>query len=174
MKCRRVSDPPSGTVVDPGATITYTLIAEHESGGVIAGATAEDDLSDVLRYASVVVPLPAELVLNGDTVVWTVPPIPVGGAVQVSFRVTVRAGAEGANVVNLAAPTSTGGHCSPCRTAHTVRVRSVQPTEPPRGGGVSTSGTDTGTPLRWAVALLAAGVLLLMIAGARRRVGTLR
>ena len=145
MKCRRVSQPPSGTVVDPGATITYTLIAEHESGGVIAGATAEDDLSDVLRYASVVVPLPAELVLNGDTVIWTVPPIPVGGAVQVSFRVTVRAGAEGANVVNLAAPTSTGGHCSPCRTAHTVRVRSVQPTDPPRGGG---SARRAPTPAR--------------------------
>ena len=66
----------------------------------------------MLRYVSVVVPLPAGLALNGNTMTWALPPIPVGGTVQISFRVTVRADAEGATVVNLAAPTSTGGHCS--------------------------------------------------------------
>ena len=44
----KLADPPSGTLVDPGATITYTLVAEHESGEAIVGATAEDDLTDVL------------------------------------------------------------------------------------------------------------------------------
>ncbi len=153
------------------------MVAEHESGEAIVGATAEDDLTDVLRYASVVVPLPAGLALNGNTMTWALPPIPVGGTVQISFRVTVRADAEGATVVNLAAPTSTGGHCSPCRTAHTVRVRAVLPTDPPATPprrGVSTSGTDAGTPVRWALAFLAGGLLLLTIAGARRRVGSVR
>ncbi len=58
-----------------------------------------------------------------------------------------------------------------------TRVRAVLPTDPPATPprrGVSTSGTDAGTPVRWALAFLAGGLLLLTIAGARRRVGSVR
>ena len=34
----KLADPPSGTTVDPGSVITYTLIAAHESGSPISGA----------------------------------------------------------------------------------------------------------------------------------------
>ena len=162
----KLANPPSGTTVDPGAIITYTLIAAHESGSPITGATAVDDLTKVLPYVTVNVPLPAGLTMVGNTMTWAVPPIPAGGSVTVSFSVTVRPDAAGVTVFNVAAPTSPGGHCTPCQAEHAVRVTPVvPPTDPPvtpEPPQVSTSGINTAEPLRWAGILLMAGSVMLV------------
>ena len=46
----KLADPVSGSTVAPGSVIKYTLVAAHESGAPIEGATASDDLSKVLPY----------------------------------------------------------------------------------------------------------------------------
>ena len=46
------SDPVSGSSVNPGDTITYTLTATNDSDAVLTGATATDDLSNVLNNAT--------------------------------------------------------------------------------------------------------------------------
>ncbi len=113
------ADPPSGTTVDPGSTLTYTLTAINTSQAAVTGATATDDLSKVLPYASLVTPLPAGLTRSGDTLTWALPTIPVGGRVTVSYPVTVKSSAIGVTVTNLATPTSTGGSCTEnCTTTH--------------------------------------------------------
>lgn len=49
----KTSDPASGSSVDPGDQVTYTLTATNTTdNAVLRGAVATDDLSDVLRYAS--------------------------------------------------------------------------------------------------------------------------
>nr|WP_244301317.1 hypothetical protein [Leucobacter insecticola] len=53
----KTSDPASGSIVDPSSTITYTLHALNTSDATVTGATALDDLSDVLDEANLVQPL---------------------------------------------------------------------------------------------------------------------
>jgi hypothetical protein len=152
----KLADPPSGTPVDPGATITYTLVAAHESGSPVTGAKATDDLRNVLPYATIG-SLPAGLTLVDTTLTWEIPTIPVGGSVQVSFRVTVLDGAGGNTVHNLAAPASPGGHCSPCEATHAVRVVPIEPSRP-----IPRAGLDVWGPVRWAALLVLTGALLIV------------
>ena len=46
------SDPVSGSSVNPGDTITYTLSATNDSDAVLTGAVVTDDLSNVLNNAT--------------------------------------------------------------------------------------------------------------------------
>jgi hypothetical protein len=164
----KLADPPSGATVDPGAVITYTLIAAHESGSPISGATAADDLSQVLPYATVNTPLPAALTINGSTISWAIPLIPVGGTVQVSFSVTVNPDAGGATIFNAATPTTPDGHCSPCEATHSVQIGPPSPptTDPPQ---LPNTGIEIAAPVRWAALLLPLGCVLLIVSFRRRR-----
>ena len=116
------SDPPSGDPVHPGDTVTYTLTATNVGPVAVTDGTAEDDLSQVLTYATLGA-LPAGLTQSGTTLTWTVPTIPVDGAVSVSYTVTVNAGVEDVVITNLAVPTTPDGSCreaSDCTTNHPV------------------------------------------------------
>ena len=57
----KVSDPASGSTVQPGATVGYTVTATNDSDGVVTGAVVTDDLSDVLDNADLVEPMPARV-----------------------------------------------------------------------------------------------------------------
>ena len=116
----KTANPASGTEVQPGSTIAYTLTATNTSQAAVSGATAQDDLSKVLSYASLVTPLPAGLTQSGTKLTWTIPTIPVGGKVSVTFKVTVNTDAIGVTISNLATPTSPGGKCTSCQTTHTT------------------------------------------------------
>ena len=166
----------SGSTVAPGSTITYTLTAVHETGVAVTGATAVDDLSAVLPYASVVLPLPPGLTLDGSTLTWALPDLPVGGSVRVSFEVTVRGDAAGVTIVNLATPTSEGGNCSPCRTEHPVPAVvpppvTPPPAEPPPAGPLPYTGAALVEGLWWAAGMLGVGALLLAVSRRRRPLG---
>jgi uncharacterized repeat protein (TIGR01451 family)/fimbrial isopeptide formation D2 family protein len=119
------SDPTSGSLVDVGGTITYTLTAHNDSDARLADAIATDDLSDVLDDATLTGPLPAGLTLasDGTTLRWAVPTIEAGGAdVSVSYTVTVKPDAFGEILRNHVTPDD-AGDCvaSGCTTDHRVR-----------------------------------------------------
>ena len=109
------SDPASGSTVNPGDTITYTLTADNTSEATVTGATAVDTLP---TNAALVTPLPAGLTDNGDgTLTWTIPDIAPGSAVTVSYAVTVDAGAYNQTVRNVVTTSSPGGGARSLPTA---------------------------------------------------------
>ncbi len=71
------SVPASGTVVESGDVITYTLTATNTSDAVITGATATDDLGKVLPSAAVTIGSP-QLSLAGTTLTWAIPSLAPG------------------------------------------------------------------------------------------------
>ena len=107
------SDPVSGSVVDPSSTITYTLHALNTSEATVSGATAIDDVSDVLDDATLVQPLPAGLVYDGENELrWDIPTMEPGDPeVTISYSVTVKADAYGEVIANVVTPGTPGGEC---------------------------------------------------------------
>jgi conserved repeat domain len=125
------SDPTSGSLVDVGSTITYTLTAHNDSDAQLAGAIATDDLGDVLDDATLMGTLPAGLTLSADgtTLRWAVPTIEAGGAdASVSYTVTVKPDAFGETLRNHVTPDAAGDCVASgdddapnCTTDHRVR-----------------------------------------------------
>lgn len=107
------SDPVNGSVVDTGSTITFTLHALNTGEAVVAGATATDNLSDVLDEATLVEPLDPALTYDPDaqTLRWNIPTMQVGDPeVTVSYQVTVKSDAFGETILNVVTP-GPGGEC---------------------------------------------------------------
>ena len=156
---QKTADPASGTDVDPGSTITYTLTARNGGNTVLAGAVATDDLRKVTPFADVATPLPAGLTRSGTTLTWAIPDIPVGRSVSVRFSVTVHDNAQNVTVANHASVASEGGRCTRCSTHNHV----------PAGAFLAATGVPLDRLLGWASALVLLGGLLL-IAGRRRRI----
>jgi uncharacterized repeat protein (TIGR01451 family) len=155
---RKSADPASGSKVDPGSKINYTLTATNTGAAAITGARATDDLSSLLPYADVRTPLPSRLTRSGPTLTWAIPTIAVGKSVTVSFAVTVHDDASQVTVVNLAKVASPNGSCVSCRTHHWVR---------PGAAPLADTGVPTERYLFWAGLLLLVGAVLLT--GGRRR-----
>ncbi|WP_022888259.1 VWA domain-containing protein [Agromyces italicus] len=111
----KTSVPAEGTV-EPGSTIEYTLHAWNFSEADVEGAVAIDDLTDVLDDAELTMPLDASLTLDGTSLEWAIPSLPVGSAeVTVSFEVTVDEDAWNADLVNVVTP-EPPGICPPDET----------------------------------------------------------
>lgn len=104
----KTSDPVSGSVVMPGTPVTYTLTAHNDSAATVSNGTVSDDLADILDDASLVTPLDPSLTLNGTTLEWTMPALPAGQDVQVSYTVLVNADAWNASLVNVVTPGDNG------------------------------------------------------------------
>ena len=103
----KTSDPPSGTVVLPGSTITYTLTLDSTGTVPVHDIVVTDDLTGVLPVATVVdgsIAAPpgttAALDVAARTLTWTVPAVPGGTSLALTFQVTVNPGAAGASVGN--------------------------------------------------------------------------
>ncbi|MFB9642918.1 VWA domain-containing protein [Agromyces lapidis] len=104
----KTSDPADG-LVEPGDTIEYTLHAWNFSQAEVAGAMAIDDLADVLDDAELVEPLDPALTLEGTSLEWAIPTLPVGSAeATVSFEVVVDDDAWDAELVNVVTPEPPG------------------------------------------------------------------
>ncbi|MFF2272498.1 VWA domain-containing protein [Agromyces sp. NPDC058136] len=103
-------NPADGTTVEPGQNVTYTLHAKNDGAIPVTGATLVDDLSDVLDDATLQMPLPAGLVLNGDELKWSIPTLGLGAEATVSFMVTVKDDAFDRVLYNVVTP-SDHGHC---------------------------------------------------------------
>ncbi len=115
------SDPKSGSSVDVGATVTYTLTATNDSTVPVTGAEATDTLPDGV---TLVTPLPGGVTAAGGTLTWAIPDIAPLTSVKVSYQVTVDADAAGKTLKNVAVPTTPNGECieaSDCTTTHKVK-----------------------------------------------------
>ena len=88
----KTSDPASG-VVQPGTDVTYTLTVQNTGNVPMENITVTDDLSKVLSNAKFKGEAPKGSTLNGSTLTWKVPTVPVGGEATLSYTVTVNANA---------------------------------------------------------------------------------
>ncbi|MFJ5922488.1 hypothetical protein ACIQF6_07725 [Kitasatospora sp. NPDC092948] len=184
----KVADPKSGSTLQIGDNVTYTVTVTQQGTGEVKGATITDDLSEVLDDAA----------YNGDArattgtaevkdgkLVWT-GDLPVGDTATITYSVTVNGGGDG-RLHNVVA-TSDGrrGTCETekgCETDHTV---SAQATPPPSTDNPAPGSPDpapkpsgvlafTGTTVLTAAAiggtLLILGGLALALSRRQRRIG---
>ncbi|KRC49252.1 hypothetical protein ASE16_10815 [Leifsonia sp. Root227] len=109
------SDPASGSTVQPGQTITYTLTAANHSDAPVGSpmlVQADDDLSAVLDHATLVQPIDPALTQQGDHLVWAIGGLAVGQTKTVSYSVKVDPTAAGVLLHNVVT-TPPGGSCVP-------------------------------------------------------------
>ncbi|KZE89425.1 isopeptide-forming domain-containing fimbrial protein [Microbacterium sp. TNHR37B] len=116
-------DPASGTAVDPGAVLTYTLTGVNTGETVLDPVDIVDDLSAVLSHATYNGDATASVgdagapdpVVSGDRLTWS-GALEVGQAVVITYSVTVGADAAGEVLENTATATATppgGGELTP-------------------------------------------------------------
>ena len=136
------SDPASGSTVLPGDTVTYTLTAANTSADAnLSGALAQDDLSEVLPYASLG-DLPDGLALDGSTLTWTIPDLGPGEDSTISYSVTIDADATGQTLRNVATGAGDVPPPAPCpegdeqcrQTEHLVPAWTLTKTSDPTSG----------------------------------------
>lgn len=95
------SDPASGSLVTAGQEITYTLTAVNNSGSSwLRGATAVDDLSEVLPLATLKA-TGKGLVLSDSTLEWSIPDLAPGETASVTYQVVVKSGTQGGEIRNV-------------------------------------------------------------------------
>jgi fimbrial isopeptide formation D2 family protein/uncharacterized repeat protein (TIGR01451 family) len=117
----KTSDPASGSTVEPGDPVTYTLSAVNDSDGVLTGATAVDDLSDVLDNATLDEgALDAALSFDGatQTLTWAIPELQPGQGASVSYAVVVNADQRDETLRNVVTPSDAGDCINDCETEH--------------------------------------------------------
>ena len=170
------SDPASGSTVEPGGTITYTLTAVNTFTAPVVGAIATDDLSDVLAHGTLVA-VPDGATLEGTTLTWAVPTLAAqGDSAQLTYQVKVNDDAFNVTIGNVVTA-GPGGTCTTCTTSHTTPPQPVTPAVPENPATpVTPTLPDTGSDV--APYLGAAGALLLLGGGAvlwaRRRNNVLK
>ena len=141
----KTSNPASGSTVDPGSTIAYTLTVTNVSEAAWSNAIVTDDLSQVLAHGSLV-SVPAGATLQGTTLTWAVPTLEPGQSATLTYSVRLDADAVDVTVGNVATP-GAGGECDPgCSTPTRrrrtgPRLRRSFPTPAPRWAGCCESGS---------------------------------
>ncbi|WP_447947617.1 beta strand repeat-containing protein [Microbacterium maritypicum] len=114
FEVRKSADPSSGTRVDPGSVITYTVTGVNTGETALAPVSIGDDLSGVLAHAAyngdatatVVDGSAPAPVVDGDALTWT-GALAVGQRVTITYSVTVNGDAGGATIANTVSGTAT-------------------------------------------------------------------
>ncbi len=150
-----LDDEATSSPLAPGESVTYTLTATNQGFVPLTSSVVEVDLTDVLDDATLDEgSLPAELALDGDTLVWSVPTTARRGVRTVEFTVAVAEDAGGSDVVATATSRTLGGFCAPgnvCRSALEVPSQPVTGTPDPVLEGQARVGrTLTLDPGLWA------------------------
>ena len=123
----------SGSSVNPGDTITYTLTATNDSDAVLTGATATDDLSNVLNNATLGT-VGAGGSVTGTTLTWTIPTLQPDASATLVYTVTVNDDAYNVTIGNVATP-GPGGECvEECETEHLTPHYVLSKTSDPASG----------------------------------------
>ena len=145
----KTSSPSSGSTVQPGSTIDYTLTATNTSdNATLSGATATDDLSDVLDHGTLVA-VPDDATLAGTTLTWEIPDLGPGESATLTYQVRLDEDAWDVTVTNVATP-GNGGTCpSECTTDHNTPPKPIEPNEPnlPNTGGPALAVVGVGLAL---------------------------
>lgn len=105
----KTADPTSGTDVQPGDVITYTLTGSN-TGATDLTVSIGDDLTEVLAYADLTMAPSASQgmapVLDGNVLSWN-GTLAAGESVEITYAVTVKAGTAGSAVRNSATSVAT-------------------------------------------------------------------
>ncbi|WP_238565261.1 isopeptide-forming domain-containing fimbrial protein [Rhodococcus qingshengii] len=160
----KTADPVSGSTVQAGDTITYTVTGANTGRTALTPATITDDLSAVLNNAAVV---PGSLkatidgasvaapTLSGSTLSWSAN-LPAGKSVVLTYQVKVNAGVAAGTVLNnkvtgtAKPPTGPDITPPPVETNHSVPGFTLAKTADPISGSTVQAGesikyTVTGT-----------------------------
>jgi fimbrial isopeptide formation D2 family protein len=122
----KTAAPTSGSVVEPGSTITYTVGLTKTGGVDPTNLTVTDDLTNVLLHADIDQPgITASLgdaTFNNGRITWTIPNLPdppdaSSPSATLTYTVTVNADAYGATLINVVAGTSSTGPPLDCAPA---------------------------------------------------------
>jgi len=151
----KTSDPASGSVVAPGATVTYTVTATNDSGADVHDAVVNDDLSDVLSHAtfgSFTNDDGGAATRSGNALTWNVGTLAAGQTRSITYTVTVDDDAHGVRIGNVVTgdgdvpPTECSAE-EPCETEHeTPATWSLSKTsDPATGSEVEPGSTVTYT-----------------------------
>lgn len=188
----KTSDPESGSKVQPGSSITYTVTGTNTGATVLDTVVIGDDLSKVLAHADLEGKPTANIIsadgaatlvkapaLKGTALSWT-GKLEVGQKVELKYTVKVHADAANVTLLNVVAstatpPTGPGITPPPATTTHEVPPAPVPPVTP-----TPQEPSEPGTPplvnTGFTGAALAGLALVLLLVGAglmmaRRRHG---
>lgn len=162
------ADPQSGSKVEPGQVVTYSVTVTNSSIKPITGVVVTDDMSEVLNHASFVKITHGEgATLNGSKLTWTVPQIEAGKSVTLAYQVKVHANAWNVTIKNHITGTQGDNPPAPClvcvtSTTHNTGDQPLAPRPP-----LAKTGVEADRLGIWALVLLASGTALLL--GGRRR-----
>ncbi|WP_158716284.1 DUF5979 domain-containing protein [Blastococcus sp. Marseille-P5729] len=124
----KTSDPVSGSKVEPGDTITYTVSVTPTGEGVTDDVVVTDDLSQVLPYADVsaIVPSQGSASISGTTLTWQLGTVSGTTPYTISYEAKVKANTWGADLKNVVSAT---GEQPPtdCPTCTTTTEHEVPP-----------------------------------------------
>lgn len=167
FELRKFADPASGTRVDPGSVVTYTVTGVNTGETALTPVRILDDLSGVLAHAAYNGDATATLsdgtapepVVAGDELTWA-GDLAVGQRVTITYSVTVHGDAGGAIIANTVEGTATppgGAELTPppVTTENPVGTPGftfVKSSDPASGSAVATgsvvtytlTGTNTG------------------------------
>ncbi|WP_162277356.1 isopeptide-forming domain-containing fimbrial protein [Rhodoferax koreensis] len=120
----KVANPPNGTPVIAGQTITYTLTATVSGSATGSPVVLTDTLGSGQSFGSVIPGSPFAAAGAGNVRTFTLPTNTVAGSYTVSYTATVNAGAVAGTVSNVV----TGATCTSggvCATDHPVGAISL-------------------------------------------------
>ncbi|MCM3660803.1 VWA domain-containing protein [Georgenia satyanarayanai] len=159
------SDPVSGSTVDPGDTITYTVTATPTGDVDPTDLTVTDDLSDVLEHARTTGAIEAsvgDVDWDGENLVWDIPRL--SETATLTYRVVVDDDAWNVRLRNVVTGEGTPPPvCIECSTAHIT---------PARAPGTAQAGTPGLPPTGAAVA--GAALLAALLTAGGLALGTTR
>ncbi|UOF14587.1 OmpA family protein [Lysobacter capsici] len=145
----KASDPASGTSVNPGATITYTVTTTVGTATLTSAYTLTDTITGDQTFAAITAP-GAYTCTGTGPVVCTLPAGTAPGTYAVSYTTTINANASG--TVGNSVVGNGGGdpdpECTSCTTTHTVAlpvISTSKSSDPATGTTVNPSATITYT-----------------------------
>jgi uncharacterized repeat protein (TIGR01451 family) len=164
----------SASRVQPGATITYTIVVTNtgQAAYITTGpATFTDDLSQVLDDATYNNDATKPATYTAPVLSWSAA-LPVGGSVTITYSVTVKGHGSGDGKLHNAVLTpgaSTGGNCPSGATDPKCFVdTTIGPLASSGAPALPVTGTNTQLLIILAGLLLTGGTMMLLLAGVRR------
>lgn len=180
----------NATTAEAGQVLTYTITVTNTGATAYTAdlpAVVDDDLTNVIAHADYNDDADHGGVYTEPIIRWELA-LDVGETVVVSYSVTTRSVDETATLANVIT-TSADGNCTPtdpgtvvplaqgpeCRTETELVPPTPTPTPTPTvppdtgGGGIATTGFDTGWPFMAAFALLVLGGALMVRRTTARR-----
>ena len=134
-----------------GDPATYTLSSRNTGKVAQTGSIVTVDLTDVLDDA-VLGTLPANTVLNGNTLTWTVPSTAIGATSTVDIPVIVNSGTTGNTLRAVARASTLGSTCLDCEPSVVIGAAPISPAPVPTisGGPPTVAAPLTADTTGWA------------------------